>query len=568
MNDHFSVRGLELHSYYAWDYEWIIGCLDFMKRERMNTLVLHRNDFVDLIIYPGKYFGCRKEHYRSIFERYSEIFRTLYKYTPTRRSSPYQRRAFLKRVLCEAARRGIQVYIENKELYFPEIILEFHPELVKDGHICATDPFFLEFTRVKFMEFFEEFPECAGIITSLATGESKVSIKSNRCTCERCRSTSREKWFHDVLMAMYEPIHEAGRTLIVRDFVFDSKSQKEIASVMENLPEDVVISLKNTPHDYYPTFPINRRIGDVGAHRQWIEFDAMGQYFGWGVGIADIMEDYRRRFADALEKGAEGFVIRTDWESLDGHTVFRTPNLVNLYSASALSLDVKASAAGIYSHFLECEDYFRKGISREEKDRIVEWFMDLMSRTWPITRRTVFVQDAVFSDSSLMPISYEHAFWLSEEKNSIADWVPEKAGVLSPERECVRRIVDEKREALSLAESALELVMSGNPGLREDRYQDLVDRFRIQLLYVELFSLVTRTLAYARYLKETKEERDGFYLETQKELSACLGELDEMEARLRRFFEETSFHPHTIYTLLDADRVSCLRENIATMHLV
>ena len=66
------------------------------KTMEMNTLILHRNDFIDLIVYPGKYFAYEGEETDTIFETYSQIFRKLYQYTPTRRFGPYQRRAFLK----------------------------------------------------------------------------------------------------------------------------------------------------------------------------------------------------------------------------------------------------------------------------------------------------------------------------------------------------------------------------------------------------------------------------------------------------------------------------------------
>ena len=135
----YDIRALEIHSYYAWDFDWIEKCMDFMEQEGFNALVLHRNDFIDLIIYPGKYFGCSEnKKYRNIFERYADCFRSLYKYTPTRRSSPYQRRAFLKRVIERAKYKGFKIFIENKELYFPDIILEFFPNLAaKDGNTIS-----------------------------------------------------------------------------------------------------------------------------------------------------------------------------------------------------------------------------------------------------------------------------------------------------------------------------------------------------------------------------------------------------------------------------------------------
>ena len=85
----FSVRALELHSLYAWDYNWILNTMDFMEKMEMNTLILHRNDFIDLIVYPGTYFGYEGKPQDTIFETYSHIFRKLYQYTPTRRSGPY-----------------------------------------------------------------------------------------------------------------------------------------------------------------------------------------------------------------------------------------------------------------------------------------------------------------------------------------------------------------------------------------------------------------------------------------------------------------------------------------------
>ncbi len=291
----FEVRALELHSQYVWDFDWVTKAIGFCKDHDLNTLIFHRNDFIERIIYPGKYFGCNRPEYKNIFERYQDAFRTLYKYTPTRRSGPFQRRAYLKRVLELTGRAGIAVYIENKELYFPGILLEFHPELVKQGKVCPNEPFWWDFIRTKYQEFFEEFPEIHGIITAPATGESKVSISSSRCTCDLCQKTAKHEWYQKLLMAMYEPITAAGKKLVIRDFVFNAKAHQDIAGTMEQLPRDVIMALKNTPHDYYPTFPDNPRIGNVGDHAQWIEFDSMGQYFGWGIGPGIIIDDYRRR---------------------------------------------------------------------------------------------------------------------------------------------------------------------------------------------------------------------------------------------------------------------------------
>ena len=562
-NKSFEVRALELHSQYAWDYNWIIKTMDFMKSVDMNTLILHRNDFIDLIIYPGKYFGYEGEDRDTIFEVYSHIFRKLYQYTPTRRSGPYQRRAFLKRVLEQAKRRGIEVYIENKELYFPDILLEFYPQLVHQGHICATDPFWLEFLQVKYRDFFREFPEIAGIITAPATGESRVSLNSNRCRCQRCRSTRKEDWFDQVLRAMYAPIHEAGKTLVVRDFVFDPQAHGEIAGVMERLPEDVVISLKNTPHDYYPTFPDNGRIGRVGNHRQWIEYDAMGQYFGWGIAMADLTADYRRRMRYAREKGAGGVVIRTDWESLDGHTAFGTPNRINLYAGAMLARDPDVPDQDIYLRFLQSEGWLEDGLTPKETERAVRWFAGLMGGTWEVTSRMLYVQGCVFSDSSLMPVSFAHAFWLAEEKNSLKAWDPAKADALAPDREHLEAALAEKQEALERIAALCALSQEPPWGIRPENARGLARRFDIHREFAEMYAAAVGALMLTRYVRETGEDRSSeYYRENQAKCRLAVEALAGWEHRLRRMAAETDYTPHTVYTLMDGDRMCCLYRDL------
>jgi len=563
MNHSFTTRALELHSLYAWDFEWIMKTMDFIESHGMNTLILHRNDFIDLIVYPGKYFGCPDRKYDNMLERYGEIFRKLYKYTPTRRSSPYQRYGFLKRVLEEASRRGIGVYIENKELYFPDIILEFYPHLVKNGKICANDPFWWEFTRVKYQEFFEDFPDIAGIITAPATGESRVSIKSNRCECELCKNTKKETWFSNLLYAMYEPIHKAGRKLVVRDFVFDPAAHKEISSVMEKLPGDVVISLKNTPHDYYPTFPLNNRIGNVGDHEQWIEFDAMGQYFGWGIGIADLTEDYKTRFQKVKEKGASGIIIRTDWESLDGHSAFRTPNKINLYAGAALSCNVNENTENIYYRYLMEEGWFSESADDFQKAKAALWVQSLYSRTWPVIEKTLYVNDCVFSDSSLSPVTLEHAYWLALEKNSLRDWVKSKWDALNPEKDILEKNLAEKDYALSEINYIYNLSVEGCSGINPHKLKELQERFYINKVYVSFYRDITRAIMLSHYVLETKEDRQSeFFSFARNQLDEALNRLYDLEKELMEFNKTTAYRPHTVYTLLDPARVHAIRKDL------
>nr|MDP8994716.1 hypothetical protein [Pseudomonadota bacterium] len=440
----FRVRALEIHSAYAWDFDWVRRALRFIQDHEMTALVLHRNDVVDRVVYPGKYFGGGDRKYSNIFERYRDIHRQLYKYTPTRRSGPYHRRDYANRIVELADLMGIEVWFENKELSFHEILLELNPRLTKNGTLCPSEPFWWEFLEVKYTELFEDIPGLAGIITAPATGESRLSISGNRCTCELCRTMTPQRWYSELILSMHRPIKRAGKELVIRDFVFDRRAQSELAEALERLPDDIIVSLKNTPHDYYPTFPNNPRLGQVGPHRQWVEFDGMAQYFGWGIGPAIMIDDLRYRMDVAKGFDVEGLIFRTDWESLDAHSAFHTPNLLNLYAGAALSIDRQTPGQDIYRRWLSEQGMLRPDADADAIDACAAWAERLFANSWPAVKRSLYTNDCVFSDSSIYPVSLNHAWWLAEEKNSLKDWDPSKADALATTEENVKRIMVEK----------------------------------------------------------------------------------------------------------------------------
>ncbi len=201
----------------------------------VNTLVLHRNDFVDLIGIPGAYFGYKNR--RVILPYLISTARSSGSCTSIHYAAllPLPEKVPFKKSTGRGGQKGNPgLYCEQGIVFL--ILSWILPAPVHDGHVCATDPFWQEFLGVKYREFFREFPQVAGIITSPATGESRVSIKSNRVYLSAGVSPPPGGLYRMVLTSMYEPIRQAGRNMIVRDFVFDSASQKELSAVMEELP--------------------------------------------------------------------------------------------------------------------------------------------------------------------------------------------------------------------------------------------------------------------------------------------------------------------------------------------
>ena len=559
----FRVRALEIHSDYAWDFEWVRKTLAFMERRALNALILHRNDIVDNVVYPGRYFGADRRTYRNTVERYQDSFRTLYRYTPTRRSRPLQHRDYLLRVIEEARRRGIDVYLQNKELWFPDILLELHPEVWIHGTVCPTHPFWWEFVETKYTELLEDVPGLVGIITSPGTGESRVSIAANRCACDRCRVTTPRDWYRRLLDAMHGPIAHAGKRLVVRDFVFDAAAQGELAAAMETLSPNVVISLKNTPHDYYPTFPHNPRIGRVGEHAQWVEFDVMGQYFGWGLGISVMTDDLRARMRYGHARGVSGVILRTDWEGLEAHTAFHTPNLLSLYAGAALAVDLDTPAETIAGDWLEGEDLLRPDLDAASRRAAAAQAADAFGRSWEVIRRSLYLNDCVFSDSSLYPVSLEHAWWLAEEKNSLRNWDPSKADALSVADEAhVCALLEEKDEAVRLVARLADAVGELQDVLTDAAWRNLQWRVDVFRRYVYGFRTIAHACVLTKYLSDESVRARGPFADTATALwRARLGELRALADEFDDFAATTSL-PHTVYLVLNPERLRALANDL------
>lgn len=552
-------RGFELHSKFVWDMDWVVRGLNFARDHGMTALVLHRNDIVDRVVFPTRYFGGTGT-YENIHERYADIHRALYKYTPTRRSGPYQRRDYLKRIIDLGARANIEIWFENKELFFHEIILEFQPQLVKNGPICPNEPFWWEFVETKYTELFEELPGLAGIICAPGTGESKVAISVNRCTCELCKATTMAEWYTRLVGAMHKPIHAAGKQLVIRDFVHHRAVHNELGAAIEALPPDVIVSLKNTPHDYFPTFPDNPRLGHVGNHRQWLEFDCMGQYFGWGISPAIMIEDIRDRLTRGVAAGVEGATFRTDWESLDGHNAMRTPNLINVYAGAALSRNQKAEALPMYQAWLTEQGMIRPDATPAQVRDAAKWAESLLGKSWDITRLASYARDYVMNDSTCYPVSFKVAWWLTDEKLSLEEWDASRAGRLIPTEENTRLMLAEKDEALKKVEALQAIVDAPPAALTKAAGEDLVRRHDIFRRYVKGFRAVGRALMLARFVLAHDRE-DPFFREAETLLQHEMAALLEIGREFDDFAAGTDYH-YTVYTLLSGERLRVLHEDL------
>lgn len=514
----------------------------FMVANDMNAVVLHEPGIVDKIVFPAQFLGGISEG-ANLFELYQQIDRDIYRYALRENLNPF-RRDYLTQLISEARAAGIDVYLEDKELWFKDFILKSHPEVLRNGIFCPSKSFWWEqFLPAKYRELFIMLPELAGVVTSFGTGESRLAIANMfACDCEDCAKLNPAEWHRNMVQGMYGPFKAAGKKLVIRDFIYHKEEQEQFAVALEQLPKEIVLSLKNTPHDFYPTFPDNPLIGKVGEREQWIEYDVHGQYFAWGIAPSIMIDDLIHRLQYGLENKVKGFIMRSDWEGVQDTSCFDTPNLINMYAAAILGKNPEADKREIYTRWLVEEKLTAPNITPTQLRECVDWSEHIFEQTWSLVRRTVFVNGTVFSDNSAFHVNLGQPTWVAETHHSLKNWFTGAEDALEMNDHNAQFILNEKDDAFRDAQALYEEVASANPGLASGVYNDLLYRFDFLRAYAEGFRLTTRIYILGRLLTERKENPPAFLTQPVKTLLASA--IDQLK-KYRQWLETSRFA--TIY---------------------
>jgi hypothetical protein len=554
--NHYVTRAVEVHDFVRiWNLDEMRRRLRFMVANDMNTLVLHEPGIVDKIVFPAQFLGGKSEG-ANLFELYQQIDADIYHYALRENLNPF-RRDYLTQLIAEAADSGVAVFLEDKELWFKDFILKSHPEILTNGVFCPSKSFWWEeFLPAKYTELFIMLPQLAGVVTSFGTGESRLAISNMfNCDCEQCKTLNPAVWHRNMVNGMYQPFRAAGKKLVIRDFIYQKEEQDQFAKALEVLPIEIALSLKNTPHDFYPTFPDNPLIGQVGAREQWIEYDVHGQYFGWGVTPSIMTDDLTRRLAYGQKNNVSGFMMRTDWEGVQDTSCFDTPNLINLYAAAILGKNPAADRREIYARWLIEEKLVNDEISPQALRSCIEWSMNLLEQTWQTVCSTVFVNGTVFSDNSAFHVNIRQPTWIAETHHSLKNWFSGAEDALGMQDENAEKILVEKDAAVRQSKALYDQVSASNPGLKPAVYQDLVRRFDFLRCYAEGFRLTTRVYIFSRLLEERGDKQAKFLPRPTRDLlQEAVNELKGFRARLTASPWARSYPANV---LLGAERLDC-----------
>ena len=543
----FAFRGLEIHSLRMFDTTQVLNTLDIMVRFGLNALIFHRNTLLDDLVFPEKFYSMQK-----MWDRFAPRY-----------SWTLNIRYYINNIIAECHRRGIAFFAEVKELSFDEWIIEDHPEVrnPQTGRVCPMHPFWWEYLEAKMDEVLDSVPELDGIIVSPGTLESKLSISANKCGCDACRNADDTGWNARLMGVMHEKLKERGKRLVVRDFCFSAKDQTTILKGADRASEEIVIALKNTPHDYYPTFPTNPAIGHSG-HEEWVEFDTWGQFVGNGIFPVSLVEDMIVRMREIYERGVKGVWLRTDWENMLDHGTLNSLNMVNLIAGAMLAANVYITADEIYAQWMKYgivsplkPASFDQAPYPVTDSQTAHKLITFMQESWKIMQKTVFLQDHLFQDNSMFPYSMERCFAIMLKIHSMDEWKPGASLRVQPTEENIRRILEEKGEAVDQAYALRTLLEPETLCLPEDIKEDLVDMIDLYVYYTRCFLLCARA-CYACWKFEKTHDR----VDRERVLSV-LAEVAAYAPVLRARVQKRSY-THEVPRLLDCERLRHLYVNI------
>lgn len=542
----FSFRGLEMHGVRMWRSDRLAEAMDFANAHGMTALVLHHNGIIHESTFPKAYFDDTKRS----------------GYAPVRRgqNAIYARQAYLRDLLKQAQRKGLEVWIEVKEIEFSDEVTEKFPQLCKNGIICPTEPVWFEYLYVKTDEFFELYPSVAGIILSPGSPESRAFLSAGKkCNCERCRATDFGDWCYDIIMAIYGSVQAHGKKLAVRDFVYTPDDHEKLARIITRTPDDVIFCIKTSPRDFWPTFPENPMLGRFPDRVQWVEYDTFGQFYGWGVCPSIMLKDLRERLGYARAQGVTGALIRTEWERVDV-SAFDHLNKINLIAAAQFTQSLETTDEEIVLRWLR-EDGWLRGGSEAAVD--VAGLTRFLNRTWPIMRKILYVADYAFAASSMFPLDVNNAWYTMLFYHCLSEWDRSAAGRLDLNDQNLARHFAEKDEAQREVRQLLADLDRNDFGLSRAAHSALKREFQFYDICARGFALTTRACLLARALQEGTFEPSRLG-ELRDEQEKTLAELSGYVAELKTF-EETTSHPFYVYMMLNYRNAQGILEQAAEM---
>lgn len=316
---------------------------------------------------------------------------------------------------------------------------------------------------------------------------------------------------------------EFGKQVYVRTFFHKGFEVPFMRDALAETERPIIAMSKSEPNDFEPYYPLNPLVGDIGAHPQFLELDCAGEYWGRGAIPFVAVEYFAQRFREsrAAATGDSTFIGSTCRVDRYEYSAMNTLNEANLWAQAKLVADPDSDWQDLLSGFIAS----RYGLAASTEAH--QLLFDIMRRTYWIGRKMYYAKgEWAFKKGSDLPSSNADALSLQFDK-TISQWdtayLGITASVMAPLDRTVMELLQEKHEAMELAQRNLEALPSLQSALSTADYSQLQTLLQKQRVATEVWFHMAGAIFAARDLSMASANWEDWHLD---ELERIADELD------------------------------------------
>jgi hypothetical protein len=285
--------------------------------------------------------------------------------------------------------------------------LDYYPDTFKTGPGGTLDldnPLFWEWYKQDYREMLDLIPEMDGLIlTFIETGTYTEKQYSEKM------KTTEEKLATVVDAVADVVVNERKKKLYIRTFAYSKEEYAGTIGCINYIKNpEVILMMKETPHDFFLTHPDNAFIGQINKPTI-VEFDTGNEYNGQGV-IANTWPEYViKRWKTYIKRpNVIGYVARTDRYGTT--KVVGTANEILLYALKRTTENPEISEEEVYDEF----------ISSRYGEKALEPLKSAFKKSFDIVTSSLYILGTNVADHSFM--NYENDNW-SYDRHVSGKWL-------------------------------------------------------------------------------------------------------------------------------------------------
>lgn len=342
-------------------------------------------------------------------------------------------------------------------------------------------------------------PEIDGVMISFGSAPTELATVIPSCQLLQY-SVIAERYKAMIEAVSRVVMDEFHKQVYVRTFYHKGYEIPYLRTALEETQRPIVAMTKAEPNDFEPYYPLDPLIGDIGAHDQFLELDCAGEYWGRGAIPFVAVEYFAQRFRETRTQstGDSHFIGSTCRVDRYDRPALGSLNEANISAQAQLVQDPDAEWQAMLSHFIEA----RFGL---QQDRAAHrQLFDILRRTYWIGRKMYYSKgDWAFTKGSELPASNTEALSLLVDK-TISQWDPAYTPItlllITPDRQTILELLQEKHEAMELAQANLDALPAVQSAVSVDDYTHLETLLLKQRVATEIWFNMAGALYGSRNL--------------------------------------------------------------------